>query len=246
MIDKKYFLFIISLLISLILINFAISVPIAPSSVIVQANETRADTSSGTILNISGGRIATINISADQQNLRWKGFVGQVLGTFTLDDSSSSTLYDWTMTNVGGEIYSTRNTSIPSWTSIRCANTTQLEYENYLMNHTNSNYNITKTFNDTTHVSFSVGAVSISANICPTLNTYISNLTQDTDFEEIVLTDNTNFSTPNYANLIYSTIIETNLVGFDSNTYDFQMIVPEVGYDGFSGATAYYLYVELQ
>ena len=244
-INWNYFMFFLFCLIYVTMFfSLVKAVPQGPSSVAIDANETKGSVSAIS-LNISGGRIATVNISAENQNPRWKGFVGQVIGTFTLDDSTSSTLYDWTMTNVGGEVYATRNSSTPGWTNIRCANTSQTQNENYLMNHTNANDNITKTFNGTTHASFVVGAVTISANSCPTLNTYINNATQDTDFEEIVLTDNTNFSISNYANLIYSTIIEANVAGFDSATYDFQMVVPEIGYDGFSGATAYYLYVEL-
>ncbi len=229
---------------SFIFFSVVNAAPQGPSSVVLQANETKGDVSAVT-LNISGGRIATVNITAKNQNPRWKGFVGQLVGTFTLDDSTSSTLYDWSMTTVLGEVYATRNVSTPSWTNIRCANTTLLENENYLMNHTSANDNITKTFNGTTHVSFVVATTTISANACPTLNTYKGNATQDTDFEEMVLTDQTNFSIANYSNLIYSTVIENNVAGFDSITYDFQMIVPEIGYDGFNGATAYYLYVEL-
>ena len=45
--------------------------------------------------------------------------------------------------------------------------------------------------------------------------------------------------------LIYATIIENQADGFDENNYDFQMIVPENATDGFNGATAYYLYVEI-
>ncbi len=224
--------------------NLVDAAPQGPSSISVDSNETKGSVSAAT-LNISGGRIATINITAENQNPRWKGFIGQIVGTFTLDDSTSSTLYDWTMATVGGEIYATRNSSTPGWTTIRCANISQMENENYLINHTNSNDNVTKTFNGTSHSAFVVATTSISANTCPTLNTYKNNATQDTDFEEMILTDNTNFSTANYANLIYSTILETNVAGFDGGSYDFQMVVPEIGYDGFSGSTAYYLYVEL-
>jgi hypothetical protein len=45
--------------------------------------------------------------------------------------------------------------------------------------------------------------------------------------------------------IIYATILENDLAGYDGQTYDFQMLVPENGSQGFTGATAYYLYVEL-
>mgnify|MGYP001587441008 FL=1 len=110
------------------------------------------------------------------------------------------------------------------------------------MNHTQVNDNITRTFNNGingSHSSFFVATANILANSCPTLNTYVNNATQDTDFEEIVLYE------PAGSNTIYATIMEEDTTGFDNAKYDFQMIVPEIGYQGFSGSTAYYIYVEL-
>jgi hypothetical protein len=209
-------------------------------SVVVDANETKTSNSAYT-LNTSGGYITTINITATTQNQRWKAFVGQVSGTFTLDDSSGSTIYDWSIATVGGEVYATRNSSTPGWTSITCADTDSLEAENALMSHTSADDNITATFDDTTHDEFFVGSVNITVDTCPTLNTYIGNTTQDSSFEEVVLTDGGAGS----SNLIFATIMEEDLEGFDGSDYDFQMIVPENGAQGFSGQTAYYLYVEL-
>jgi len=223
-------------------LGLASAVPGGPDSVTVTANETKSVSSPYT-LNTSGGYITTINITSTTQNPRWKAFVGQVSGTFTLDDSSGSTIYDWSMTTVAGEVYATRNSSSISWTNIKCANTSLLENENTLMSHTNPDDNITATFSDTTHSEFFVASVNISVNSCPTLNTYVGNSSQDTNFEEVVLSDSTNFSAG--GNLIYATILEQDATGFDNSTYDFQMIVPENGAEGFSGATAYYLYVEL-
>jgi hypothetical protein len=216
--------------------------PDGPDSITLQSNETRAAISAGT-LNISGGYIATINISASSQNPHWKGLVGQVTGSFTLDDAGGSTLYDWSLSTIGGEVYATRNSSTVSWSSMRCANKTVLENENTALSHTNPNDNITRTFNGTTHAEFFVGNVNISVNSCAngTLNTYVGNASQDTDFEEITLTD----GTLNNGKVVYAAILETNVAGFDSNTYDFQMIVPEVGSQGNTAWTAYYLYVEL-
>lgn len=208
----------------------------------ITSNETKTATSAYN-LNISGGRIATINITATTQNPRWKGFVGQVSGTFTLDDATGSTLFDWSIASIGGEVYATRNSTTRSWSDVKCANTSLLENENSVMSHTSADDNISKTFNDTTHSEFFVGSVNISLNSCPTLNTYVNNASQDSTFQEIALSDSTNFT--DGGTLIYATIIETDSTGFDNETYDFQMIVPEDGSPGFSGQTAYYLYVEL-
>jgi hypothetical protein len=238
--------FVVFFVLALLFVSFlAITTadPVGPDGVTVQSNETKTAPSAA-VLNISGGRIATINITSRTQNPRWKGFLGQVSGSFTLDDAGGSTLFNWTLTTVGGEVYATRNSTTISWTNIKCANVTLLEYENVQMNHTSSQDNITRTFNSSTHASFVVGTTTISANSCPSLNTFIGNATQDTDFEEIVLTDSTSAGLAN-GTLVYSTIMESDVNGFDSLPYDFQMIVPEIGYAGFTGSTAYYLYVEL-
>jgi hypothetical protein len=215
--------------------------PIGPDSIVNTANETKP-APSAIMLNTSGGYISTINITATTQNSRWKAYVGNVTGKLTLDDATGATIYDWTLSSVTGEIYATRNSSTIIWSNIKCANTTILENENQLMNHTNLDDNITKTFSDTTHSSFYVGSVQIQTNSCPTLNTYVNNATQDTDFEEMALWDGVDESG---GALVYATILEEDVTGFDSKTYDFQMLVPENGAPTWTQSTAYYFYIEL-
>ncbi len=227
----------------LVLLTHMISaVPQGATQIAIDSTETSGNTT-GLIINTSGGTISTINITGVTQNIRWKAFVGQVSGTFSLDDADGSTIFDWTIASVGGEVYATTNDTSLIWTNIQCANTTLLELENTDLSHTSSDDNITATFDDTTHSEFFVGNVNITVNTCPTLNTYQNNVTQDTVFEEVVLSDSTDFSAG--GNLIFATIMESDVTGFDGNSYDFQMIVPENGADGFTGQTAYYLYVEL-
>ena len=127
-----------------------------------------------------------------------------------------------------------------TWASVNCSNTTLLEQENDAMNHTSSDDNITATFNTTTgaiHPSFYVGSEYIANNTCPVLNTYVNNVSQSNEFFEMALYDGTNH--------LYATILEPDQGGFDGKSYDFQMIVPEIGLPSFTGATAYDVYVEL-
>lgn len=241
---EKGFVF-LAIFLTLGVFSFSFSVSAVPegfSNINVTQNDTKT-TTGATILNTSGGYITTINLTARVQNVRWKAFVGYVNGRFTLDDASGSTLYDWSITTIAGEIYASRNASTVAWTQIKCANTTLLEAENTIMSHTNPSDNITRTFSGSTHAEFFVGAVNISVNSCPTLNTYQNNASQDTNFEEIALFDGINATSG--GNIVFSTIIDANTTGFDSLAYDFQMIVPENGASSFTGRTAYYLYVEL-
>jgi hypothetical protein len=236
---------IILMILFVIVIIFSISFcyaannPQGPDSIVLNSNTTKT-TPGPQILNISGGYIASINLSAKIQDVRWKAFVGIVSGSFTLQDSSGATIYNWTMSSTTGKIYASRNSSIVSWTNINCSNFTWLNQENIAMNNTNANDNLTVTFNTTagaTHRAFSVGSVSISNNTCPTLNTFVNNASQDTSFEEMALYDN--------VNIVYATILESRIPGYNNLSYDFQMIVPENGLSTFQGSTAYYLYVEL-
>jgi hypothetical protein len=211
-------------------------VGIDPSGVSIIANETSSTT--GYMLNITGGRIVTMNITGAIQNSHWKAFVGWVSGSFTLKDSTGSKIYDWTMSTASGEVYATRNSSTIVWTGLACASTANVEAENIKIGHTNPDDNITRTFNSATHREFFVAGVNISANSCPrTLNTFQNNATQDAVFEEIALYESAG------ANIVYATILENRTTpGFDSANYDFQMLAPE---SSTSDVTAYYLYVEI-
>jgi len=217
--------------------------PVGPDAIELVSNDTQ-NTTAAKMVNISGGRIATLNVNATIQNPRWKAFIGNVTGKFTLMDSSGSAVFDWTIAAITGRIYATSNYSAISWSSINCSNITNLELENVRFNHTRSDDNITKTFNSTynstsnktvsgSHNAFYVGNRYMPATTCPTLNTYENSAAQDVDFEEVSLYDGNN--------MVYATLLEDNEAGYNGAKYDFQMIVPEIGLADFSGATAYYI-----
>jgi hypothetical protein len=204
-------------------------------------NETKQP-SNAAIINTSGGSISTVFLNATTQNVRWKAYVGNVTGTLTLDDASDNTLFDWTLTDVDGEIYATRFGGAINWSGINCSNSTHIDLENFALNHTNKDDNLTATFNAQTHSGFYVGTRQILPNTCYSIHTYVNNTAQSSQFEELVLYDGTNTTN---GNVIYATPLEQNQYGFDSGLYDFQMIVPEVGLSTWSSSTAYYFYAEL-
>lgn len=218
------------------ILSFVMAVPSGPDTVNVTSNETKSANAAQEV-NISGGYIATLNLTATVQNIKWKAFVGWINGMFTLDDSAGSTIYDWQLTTISGEVYATRSSSSVTWSGITCSTPSDLENENIVLSHSGIDDNITATFDDTTHSAFSVGSSVINANSCRTLNTYVNNVSQDDEFEEVILDDG--------SSLIYATILEQDIPGFDGNDYDFQMIVPENASIYFNSATPYYLYVEL-
>ena len=242
--EIKLVIFTIAALVFLLSLVSTASVPAGPMNVNMTANETKAVTT-GYNFTIAGGYIATLNMTVTAQNVKWKGLVGWITGKFTLDDQSGSTLYDWSLSSLNGNVYLTRNATAPSWSQIKCANTTILETENSLLNHTGVSDNISATFANRSHSSFTVAGNTIGANSCPALRTYVNNVTHaDMNFTELALFDGINETTG--GNVIYTTKVEPHLVGFDANVYDFQAIVPENGLSTWTGRTSYYLYVEIQ
>ena len=207
---------------------------------ITSVNNSTWSTSNNGFFNISGGYISTMNLDATFQNSRWKAMVGNVTGKYTLDDAAGQTIFDWTFSTITGRVYATRDSNTIEWGTISCADGTEMANENTAMFHSNqSSDNLTRTFNRTTHTAFYAAGTYIGTNQCNYgVTTYVNDAPQTTDFEEIVLHDGTS--------IVYATILEDNAEGYDTaKTFDFQMIVPENGTGGFTGATAYYVYVEL-
>lgn len=234
---KTFTLAFVSSIFLIFLIFSVIAVPVGPDALNSVSNSTKV-ASGAKEFNISGGNIATFNLSARIQDPRWKGFVGNVTGSFALDDASGSTLYNWQLSTLTGRIYSTRNSSTIDWSTIQCANLTTLNSENSALNLSNPNDNLNQTFNLTgSNPAFYVGGVHIAANSCPTLNTYVNNASQTNYFYEMALYTN--------PSIVYAAVMEPGSVGYNGNKYDFQAIVPDNGTPGFSGSTAYYLYIEL-
>lgn len=190
----------------------------------------------------AGGTITTLVLDANQQNPNWKGYVGNVTGSYTLDDVSGNTLYDWSIAGtISGEIYASRNDSV-SWTTVNCTNETIITTEEGQLNIlTADSDSINSTFNATFHDSFLVGTRNMTNNSCRSTATYLNDTMQvydeNTSFVEVLLTDDA-------GKLVYVSVLEDNFLGFDnSSLFDFQIIVPEDGEN--PNPSAYYFWVEI-
>jgi hypothetical protein len=218
-----------------------------------------------------GGYIFTTKLDSIQQNSRWKAYVGNVTGTLTLDDAYDNTIYQWSLTSIAGEVYATRASGNINWSGINCtwiaawgdsmdfnlsnasivSNRTPEHDENIALNHTSVDDNITATFaSNTNHSAITIGTVVIGKDECYTIQTWQRDAAQsfsdsdEANFTEILLYDGA--FNKSGGNIVYATFIENDKTGFDSTeTYDFQMILPENGLDTWTSSTAYYFYVEL-
>ncbi|NTV23053.1 MAG: hypothetical protein HGA85_01595 [Nanoarchaeota archaeon] len=194
--------------------------------------------------NDSRGTITTVSLNAEQQNSKWKAYVGNVSSTFVLDDSGGYSIYQWTMDSFSGQVYITRNNSI-SWAGVTCAGLGDKSYEDTVINHNSTRADsVNRTFVAQTHKAFTVGSTAISQNTCYSTATWKNDTAQVLStaipFQEVLLTDGND--------MIYTTFVEDNMLGYkpESNgvTYDFQAIVPDDGI-GSNPLLTYFFYLEL-
>lgn len=238
-IRKEKYTFIIAMLLSIILISTVGAVypqPSAPTG-FVNISTISKSQSIGAEFTPVAGTISIININATTQDYKWKGIVGNITGKLALQDESSNSLFDWSITSVKGEIYATRSSSLLDWDNVSCAKPYKISQEQEELNFTNAWVDsINNTFNETDHAAFYAGNTLISADSCYSTNLFVNN--QKTDaFEELLLQDSDD--------IIYTGLLEDSARGFDNNTYDFQMILPDWGNVTATTTVTYYFYVEL-
>jgi len=199
------------------------------------------------------GTITTVNLDAQQQNLKWKAYVGNVTSTFVLDDEDDYSIFQWTIDSFTGQIYIGRNSSV-DWSNITCATIPQKQSEDTELGHTiTSTDSVNSTFVTQGHKSFTIGTDPINQNACFAAATYANDTAQTasatTPFTEVVLWDGTN------SMMLYTTFVlddassyrddtdGTDALG-SNHTYDFQAIVPETGNPS-DPALTYFFYIEL-
>ncbi|MGB9748559.1 MAG: hypothetical protein ACP5OZ_02830 [Candidatus Woesearchaeota archaeon] len=199
-------------------------------------------TSPARSLNAVAGNVTQLTITTQTVTQSWQGYVGNISGTIVLDDSNNKTLYDWSLADPQGEIYAVRTSTTPDWTSVVCANSTHINTEQIALNMGDGADRINNTFTEDFSGSFLVGGVVInSTSGCKQVATYVNDAADPSkNFKEVLLYDPTN------ALIIYTALIKKGYsVGYNGNTYNFQMIVGEDGH-GNTVASTYYFYVEIE
>jgi hypothetical protein len=192
-----------------------------------------------------GGTITTLLLNSLQQDYNWKGYVGNITGRLALDNAAGYTIYDWPISvSKEGELYVSRASSL-DFVNVTCANQTIVSVDDAFFGMAGSQTDsINRTFNATSHQGFIVGSTggtsAIAANSCKSTATYVNDSSQVLDgshyFQQLLLQDLS-------GNLIFVSIINASLLGYDESLYDFQMIVPENQAN--LTATTYYFWTEL-
>ena len=228
------------LLLLIILLGSAMFATADPTGATISGNTTVSPSGSAAgSITTAGGSFTTLLLNATMQTPRWKAYVGNASGQFSLADASSYSIYNWATTSISGEVYASRNSTI-TWASIRCAVNSTVVTEQSHLNITSTHVDsINRTFINTVHRGFMVGGTTISNSTCRAIATYVNGtsqaLAENASFQEILLDDT--------QRLVYVTLLEQDRQGYNNAPFDFQMIVAESEYA--ASPSPYYFWVEL-
>ena len=258
--EKTKLFFVLALLLVFLSSQVLAVVPSGASVTSVQNETAPADTPGNH--SAIAGNISEITLTAFSSTQSWQGYYGNVSGTIQLADSTDNVFYNWSESSPSGEVYSTVNGSV-SWTYVECFNFTangtftgDLAYAGNTsqsgmdLSMLEGNYTIISDdadgVNETftllgagTHDEFFTNSYNFSVGECQNTRVYSSGgAGVSNQFEEILMYD------PLGRNVIFASILDENVLGFDAAAHDFEMLVLEDGH-GNSATTTYYFYVEL-
>jgi hypothetical protein len=186
--------------------------------------------------NATGGYVTYLNLNVQQQTSHWTGFFGEFVfapqsqaPTSVTAGGGNLTLQNFIFTtscagptNISGVIMFTNSSSLP--TGLVPGNLTMLN--NSVPGVLDSPSN---TFTQLS--SYVIGGNTI--NNVPTTYTYINSSPQNTSFKEGYLQDSN-------GNLVFVSVIEENILGFNQSTYDFQIMTPVLNF----GPTSYNVFAD--
>ena len=188
-----------------------------------------------------GGNITEVNISSTTQTQSWQGFWGQVNGSLVLQDAAAFTFFSWNISNLSGEVYASRRDNI-NFANIFPQNNCSID--NVLTGFAFAD-SVNNTFTNNSNKAVQVGLVLINASTACAVFTYVNSTAQSTFFHEMILTDNPNNTTNASVGgntSVYTTILESNIAGYNGDLHDYQLLVPV---NKTAGINIYSFYAEL-
>ncbi|RMD45544.1 hypothetical protein D6829_02055 [Candidatus Pacearchaeota archaeon] len=254
---KKLLLFFLVLILPL-----AVALPFGANLSVVSSSRSPAD--SPTSVQAQAGNVTELNIQGFSITQSWQGYFGNVTGTIQLTDANDNVFYNWSDASPQGEIYASTNDSI-AWSYVQCfnftadgtyaedtaqagatslhgKNLTQLESEFNISSRDVDGVN--ETFNlkgAGTHDPFYTGNLAFSEGECQNTRIFTDAGTgENNKFEEVLLYE------PTTRAVIFTAILDEDILGFDGRTHDFEMMVLEDGHGTDTSTTTYYFYVELE
>jgi hypothetical protein len=178
-------------------------------------------------ISAQGGNISRIRVNASQTTPAWQGFAGNISGQIVLDDASGDRFYRWNLTNISGEIYASRNSTLV-FTSIFAVNDCTVD-EIFTGSGVRDRVNRTY-FSNSNFVNFSVGTIAINTTTACAAYPFVNSSLQATTklFQNTILTPDGNLLNGSQINnSIYAGILQDfGVAGFDFQHYNFQLLVP--------------------
>ncbi|HLC78404.1 MAG TPA: hypothetical protein VJH92_04725 [Candidatus Nanoarchaeia archaeon] len=261
---QNLYLYLVVVLVSL-LFGFSLVSAVSPTGAVVspQINETAPADTAGNHSAIAGN-VTEITLVAFSTTQAWQGYYGNVSGTIQLADSTDNVFYNWSLGSPQGEVYSSINGTV-NWVYVQCFNFTadgsfasdtanaggtsqfgmslsMLEGNYTILTDDVDGVNETFTLSGAgTHDTFYTNNLNFSVGECMNTRVYsnggagVSN-----QFEEVLLYD------PIGRNAIFTSILDEDVLGFDSAAHDFEMLVLEDGHGTNTATTTYYFYVEIE
>jgi hypothetical protein len=252
------------LLLSLPLLSFSVFA-IQPNGANVSTGvSTTASADTAGSAPAQAGNVTELNLFGFSTTQSWQGYFGNVTGVIQLADLSSNVMYNWSQTSPAGEVYASTNNSI-YWSNIQCFNYTATgTYEDEAGNGGQTNLhgtNLTSleadfginssdtdSINQTfpligpgTHNQFYTANKQFNEGQCQNTRIYDNSGTGvDNNFEEVLLYE------PQSSSVIFASLLNKDIPGFDNKSHDFEMLVLENGHGADTSTTPYYFYVELQ
>lgn len=216
--------------------------------------------------NAIAGNVTEMNVFGYSTTQSWQGYYGNITGTIQLADGSDNVFYNWSLASPQGEIYASTNQTI-SWLNVQCFNftargnlSTGLTGETaggtnvfgMNMSQLETQYGIlwddVDGVNETfsllgagTHDQFFTANLQFSGGECQNTRVFSASGGGVNDqFEEALLYE------PSTGSVIFTSILDENVQGFDSAYHDFEMLVLENGHGTDTSTTTYYFFVELE
>jgi len=229
-----------------------------------QESSERAPADAPTSTQAQAGNVTELNINGVSITQSWQGYFGNITGTIQLADASDNILYNWSLASPQGEVYASTNDSL-EWSTIQCFNytatgtladdstqagNTSLYGVNITMLESQFNIDsddvdvVDETFTLVgagTHDLFYSNSLEFSGGECLSTRVFSDAGAGENDkFEEVLLYE------PTTASVVFTSIIDEDVLGFDSAPHDFEMLVLEDGHGTNTDTTTYYFYVELE
>lgn len=247
----------------MILLNINLAVAVEPFGAnVINLNSTRANPDDATGIPALAGNVTELSISGFSITQSWQGYFGNVTGTIMLADNADNVMYNWSLASPEGEIYASTNNSI-SWANVQCfnfdaegtysgietpgetnqygTNLTILEAMFGIADDDVDGVNETFTLLGSGHNTFYTNNLEFSEGECRNTQIFTNaGYGEDNKFEEVLLYE------PTTSSVIFTSLLNEDVFGFDSNPHDFEMLVLENGHLTDIDTTTYYFWIELE